>query len=61
MTDELTDDQQRLLEQLPMDGTTIGNKALRERLDWDEDRYWRERNPLVDAGLVEKVRARGAQ
>lgn len=59
MTDELTDDQQRLLEQLPMDGTTIGNKALRERLAWDEDRYWRERNPLVDAGLVEKGKGKG--
>jgi len=61
MTDELTDDQQRLLEQLPTDGTTIGNKALRERLDWDEDRYWRERNRSSTQAWSKRVRARGAQ
>ena len=28
-----------LLEQVPADGSTIGNLKLREQLGWDEERY----------------------
>jgi hypothetical protein len=39
-----------LLEKVPRDGTSIGNKRLREQLKWDYEKYFRVRNRLVDAG-----------
>jgi hypothetical protein len=39
-----------LLEKVPNDGTSIGNKKLRGFLNWEYEKYFRVRNRLVDAG-----------
>jgi hypothetical protein len=60
---ELTDQQvaefeQRLLDAIPPQGS-IGNSALRRRLEWSEDRYWYITNRLLRTGAVEQGRGRG--
>ena len=42
----------KFLSLLPEDGTTIGNKNLREQLGWNEDKYWRIRDRLVTSGAI---------
>jgi hypothetical protein len=60
---ELTDQQvaefeHRFLDAMPSQGS-IGNSALRCKLEWSEDRYWHIRNRLVQAGIVGQGRGRG--
>jgi hypothetical protein len=55
----LEDDQETLLARVPADGTSIGNTALRTDLEWTEERYYRARNLLVDAGQLLLGRGRG--
>ena len=43
-------DNDMLLGKVPGDGVSIGNKKLRESLNWDYEKYFRVRNRLVDAG-----------
>ncbi|MCY4560548.1 MAG: hypothetical protein OXF79_30120 [Chloroflexi bacterium] len=38
----------QLLEAVPANGTTIGNKALREKLEWEPDFYLAVRGRLID-------------
>lgn len=54
-----TTDQSKLLANCPADGSTIGNKSLREKLDWGEDKYWTVRDSLLDLGEIKKGRGRG--
>lgn len=44
--DYLTEDQRRLLDVVPEDGT-IGNKYLRQILGWPQSKYWKVRNSLI--------------
>ncbi len=61
MTDplDLTDDEQSLLNVVPLEGGTIGNQRAQDALAWDDDRYWAARDGLVDKGLVARGRGRG--
>jgi hypothetical protein len=40
-------------------GEFVGNKTLRETLDWDHDRYDRVREEVFHAGLIARARGRG--
>jgi hypothetical protein len=50
---------QDFLKTLADAGGAAGNKALRERLDWEEDFYWRVQAQLIEAGEVVPGRGRG--
>ncbi|MBI4199412.1 MAG: DNA recombination protein RmuC [Chloroflexi bacterium] len=54
----LTTDEQEFLTHLP-DSGPIGNKALRQRLGWDREQYFRVRNDLVGKGKLSTGRGRG--
>jgi len=47
------------LKNVPGDGTPIGNKSLRERLKWDEDKYWKMRDELLTEGKIRKSQGKG--
>jgi hypothetical protein len=53
------DREQELLDQVPTDGTAIGNTRLLRELAWDEGEFWNVRNRLVDRGVLELGRGRG--
>ena len=40
-------------------GGSAGNKALRETLHWDDEKYFRTRKQLIEEGLVEIGRGKG--
>lgn len=50
-------DEERFISRVPEDGSSIGNKALRDWLGWDEDKYHRVRDRLVEKRVI--VRAQG--
>ncbi len=52
-------DKDKFLRELEKLGQSSGNKALREILEWADDRYWRVRNQLVDENVIEKGRGYG--
>ena len=52
-------DEDRLLSSIPEDGTPIGNEQLSEELGWDEEKYRRVRQRLLDKGAIVKSRGRG--
>lgn len=52
-------DHETLLSHVPDDGTTVGNIALMRTLGWNEDRYWRRRDELLEQGLLVAGRGRG--
>lgn len=56
---DLSDDEQALLQHLPKNGNTAGNKAVQARLGWDDDQYWAVRDSLVDKNLIVRGRGRG--
>ncbi|MBS0422305.1 MAG: hypothetical protein JSR66_31660 [Proteobacteria bacterium] len=59
LTDEdVSELEQQLIVAMPSQGP-IGNGALRNKLGWDEDRYWYIRNRLLQAGAVVTGRGRG--
>ncbi|WP_437661418.1 TIR domain-containing protein [Sorangium sp. So ce1182] len=45
-------DEERLLSLVPIDGSTISNRNLREHLGWSDERYEQVREQLVERGLV---------
>lgn len=48
-----------LLSSIPLDGTAIGNKSLREQLEWSAEQYHRVREELVREGAIRLGRGRG--
>jgi hypothetical protein len=55
----LSPDCSTLFAHVPADGSTIGNRKLRELLGWNEKRYLAARRPLLDLGVLETGRGRG--
>jgi hypothetical protein len=53
------DDEKKLFEVVPMDGSTIGNIRAQKQLRWEEGRYWSARDALVDRGLIGRGVGRG--
>ena len=49
----------QLLEAVPENGTSIGNKALREKLEWDPDFYLAVRERLIDDAKLVLGRGKG--
>lgn len=47
-----TTDDDILLRNVPEDGASVGNIALMRALGWEEDKYWRVRNRLLDEGIL---------
>ncbi|WP_437969999.1 TIR domain-containing protein [Sorangium sp. So ce260] len=45
-------DEERFLSLLPVDGSTISNRSLREHLGWPDEKYAQVRDRLVEKGLV---------
>ncbi|WP_441290383.1 TIR domain-containing protein [Sorangium sp. KYC3313] len=45
-------DDERFLSLVPVDGSTISNRSLREHLGWPDEKYERVRDQLVERGLV---------
>lgn len=58
--EQIEEKQQELLQSVPA-ATSIGNKALREKLGnaWTEDLYWAIRSRLIERGQLEPGRGRG--
>lgn len=58
--EQIDEKQQMLLDSIPESGT-IGNKALRSKLegDWSGDLYWAIRNRLIETGVIEKAKGYG--
>lgn len=54
-----TPDKEHFLKHVPANGSVIGNKKLRKKLNWDTDKYFRIRNSLVDEGDLFVGRGRG--
>jgi hypothetical protein len=50
---------EKLLAQVPIDGTSVGNTALRAALGWELGQYQTIRDELVRDGLIEPWRGRG--
>lgn len=59
MPEEVTADQQMLLDKVPADGTAIGNITLRAALAWADGRYWMVRDALIAKGLLVLGRGKG--
>jgi type I restriction enzyme M protein len=47
------------LDHLPADGSTVGNGTFRQTLGWNENRYERVRQHLLDLGRIAKAPGRG--
>jgi hypothetical protein len=52
-------DEELLLEQIPEDGSAIGNKALRSKLGWEDEKYWKVRSGLLSRQVIGLGRGRG--
>lgn len=61
--DDLREDCQTLYAELPDDGDAVPNKALREKIGWEEqeERYWDARDELLKFGFVGKSRGQGGK
>jgi len=55
----LSADEKTLYDVVPNDGTGIGNTSLREKLGWDDAKYWATRDPLITRGLLKLGQGRG--
>lgn len=53
------EDERTLLSSTPNDGTAIGNGSLRDKLGWDEDRYFSVRARLISKGSIWLGKGRG--
>ncbi|MBY6540037.1 hypothetical protein HQ325_15280 [Rhodococcus sp. BP-349] len=56
---QLTNDEQKLLAKLPVDGRGIGNMTLKAELRWSQKKYWLVRDLLVDKQLARRGHGRG--
>src|SRR5689334_7664476 len=52
MAENLTGDEQELLDKVPVDGSSIGNKSLRKELGWADDKYWAVRDALINKNIL---------
>lgn len=52
-------DNELLMRHVPEDGSAIGNYQLMDLLSWDDDKYFRVRNKLVECGQLVVARGRG--
>jgi len=59
MPDIAEADKEKMLKAVPPDGSAMGNKRLRERLGWDDDRYWKTRDALIAGGKLAIGRGKG--
>lgn len=55
----MPEDSDIFLQQVPADGSAIGNIRLRKTLGWEEDRYLAVRDALIDSGVLIAGRGRG--
>ena len=55
----MNEEEQKLFDEVPADGSYITNPELQRRLGWEGDRYWNVRNALVDRGHLSVARGRG--
>lgn len=55
---ELSEQAQKLLQLIPVDGSFVGNTSLRRKSGLGDD-YWKVRNDLEEAGLIALGRGRG--
>ncbi|SPU42934.1 Uncharacterised protein [Brevundimonas diminuta] len=53
------EDKSKLLAALETLGGSAGNGALKRKLAWQEDRYWRTRNALIEDGALTTGRGKG--
>jgi hypothetical protein len=58
-SESLSEDEKRLFELIPLNGDPIGNKAVRTKLAWDDEKYWKIRNDLVVKGIISTGMGRG--
>lgn len=56
---DLSEDQQKLFDKVPADGSSIGNKSLRQALQWEDKHYWVIRNSLVERDFISTGQGRG--
>lgn len=54
-----SNEEEQLLQYVPLDGRPIGNTAVINKLGWEEGQYWEVRNRLIDRGVLERGRGRG--
>jgi hypothetical protein len=52
-------DEELLLREIPENGDVVGNYQVMRKLDWEYDKYFRVRNPLVEKGVLAMGRGRG--
>jgi len=57
--EEIAEFERQMMDATPDDGSSIGNKSLREQLGWAEDRYFAVRAKLVENGELILGRGRG--
>ena len=55
----MTPEQETMLRHIPENGKAIGNKAMRELLKWDEEKYWKIRDELFYSGHIRKALGKG--
>lgn len=55
----MSHEQLEFLKYVPVNGSTIGNLTLREKLKWDQEKYWKIRNELLDIGTIRKSTGKG--
>lgn len=55
----MTTDQEEILKLVPEDGTPIGNKMLRDKLKWEDEKYWKIRDELIHDGVIRKSTGKG--
>jgi hypothetical protein len=48
-----------LLDLVPKDGSPIGNVSLLSELGWNEEKYWRVRERLLEEGQLERGKGKG--
>jgi hypothetical protein len=51
--------QEKLMDQVPEDGSLVGNTAVIRELGWDPDQYWEIRGDLIEDGQLSRGRGRG--